>query len=97
MFYPQTRIDEVQQMQKQYAEYFMDTTDNTFLNIRSKHENIFNHDEIGKSSRKALIVSQLLARKIVMNVGDWNSRNLYTLEYQDEIYSPQLIVEQFAA
>ena len=84
----------------------MDTTDNSFLKIRSKFENIFNHDEIAKNSRKKLIISQLLARKIVMNVGDWNTRNLYTKEYQgidDEhdlcnyIYQPQRIVEEFEA
>ena len=95
MFYPQTMIDEVQQLQKQYAEYFIDTTDNTFLNIRSKHENIFNHDEINKNSRKKLIISQLLARKIVMHQGEYNGRNLYHEEYQALYTTPQLTIIKF--
>ena len=56
-------------------------TNNDYMYIQSKHENIYNKQEYELNSCKDLIVSILLSRKVVMMVGDESMRNLWNHKY----------------
>mgnify|MGYP007134748476 CR=1 FL=1 len=45
--------------------------------------NIYNYDEINKSSRKDLIISNLLARKIICMVEEEGCKNFMSMDYQE--------------
>jgi len=53
------------------------------LDIPSKNANIYNYDEIEKSTRKDLIVSNLLARKIICMTEEEGCKNHYSMDYQE--------------
>ena len=56
IIYEDTCINEVEQIRNLFSQFFKTTTDFSDLNIPSKHENIYNYDEINRSSRKDLII-----------------------------------------
>ena len=61
--------------------FFTRVTDNTELVIPSKHENIYNQDEINKNSRKDLIVSIMLSRKVIMMIVEEGTCNFMNFKY----------------
>jgi ribosomal protein L11 methylase PrmA len=82
--YEVTHIDEVEEVKLQFSKFFKQSTDNSHLNIPSKLDNIYNQDEINKNSRRDLIVSNLLARKIVMIYEEFGGKNFMNEKYQNK-------------
>ena len=80
--YVENDIDEVEQIRFLFSQFFKQTTDFSDLSIPSKHENIYNYDEINKSSRKDLIIQNILVLKVVMMIEEEGSRNLMNDKYQ---------------
>lgn len=80
--YVENKIDEVEQIRLLFSQFFKQTTDFSDLDIPSKHENIYNYDEINKSSRKDLIIQNILVLKVVMMSEEEGSRNLMNDQYQ---------------
>lgn len=75
-------IDEVEQIRFLFSQFFKQTTDFSDLSVPSKHENIYNYDEINKSSRRDLIIQNILVLKVVMMIEEEGSRNLMNDRYQ---------------
>jgi len=83
IMYEENEIDEVEQIRLLFSQFFKQTTDFSDLNIPSKHENIYNYDEINKSSRKDLIIQNILVLKVVMMIEEEGGRNLMNDKYQN--------------
>jgi hypothetical protein len=66
----------VEQIRNLFSQFFKTTTDFSDLDIQAKHDNIYNYDEISKSSRKELIIQNILTLKVVMMIEEEGSRNL---------------------
>jgi hypothetical protein len=79
--YEVEQIDEVEEVRLQFSKFFKQTTDNSHLQIQSKLDNIYNQEEINKSSRKDLIVSNLLNRKIIMMHEEYGAKNFMNERY----------------
>ena len=82
--YPCRYLDEIEESQLAFCKYFENTTDTSFLDIPSKTANIYNYSEIEKSSRKDLIISNLLARKIICMTEEEGSKNLLSMDDQEQ-------------
>jgi len=61
--------------------FFTKSTDNSGIDIPSKLSNIYNFDEINQSSRKELIVSRILTRKIVTMIEEEGAKNFIYSAY----------------
>ena len=81
--YEITHIDEVEELKIQFSRFFRQGTNNSDLIVPSKYDNIYNYDEIAQSTRKELIIKNLLARKVIMINGEEASKNFMHRQYQD--------------
>ena len=81
--YDITHIDEVEELKIQFSRFFRQGTNNSELFVPSKYDNIYNLDEIQQSTRKDLIIKNLLARKVIMMNGEEASKNFMHRNYQD--------------
>ena len=81
--YEITHMDEVEELKIQFSRFFRQGTNNSDLIVPSKYDNIYNLDEIQQSTKKELIIKNLLARKVIMINGEEASKNFMHRRYQD--------------
>lgn len=94
-YYPETEVQEVDQVRIMFAHFFVQSTDFSYLNIPAKLDNIHNQREIDKSSYRDLITSILLQRKVVMMIEMNGAKNFVYEGYQRTFLEDQRVVTRF--
>jgi hypothetical protein len=77
-------INEIEHLKRIYVYFFVEKTDFTQLFVPAKHANIYDIEDINKSSYKGLIISKTLNNKAIMMIEEGQAYNNNHIEYYND-------------